>query len=156
MHKVIFAAALAARTDRSADVRNSSRSAAAQQQASTDKNAKTKKSRALVSSRRASGRRSAEPSGRKRRPATKSRKERPGQNSGAPATSVSSPLPSNVQSLLQGAHAEPAQHKTTEGVGETEISPTPSVSSEPGRRGQPHCADHTMAHTGPYDAISDT
>jgi hypothetical protein len=43
-------------------------------------------------------------------------------------------LPDSLRSLFQNARAKTAG-KMTEGIGETEILPTPSVSSEPGRRG---------------------
>ncbi|MGA9440872.1 MAG: hypothetical protein WBV76_22190, partial [Pseudolabrys sp.] len=38
-------------------------------------------------------------------------------------------------SLYFKARTQNRTHKMTEGIGETEISPTPSVSSEPGRPG---------------------
>lgn len=107
MHKVIFAAALAVGLI-AAPMSQLISSAAAQQQASTDKNAKTKKdpSAGQLATRERQKKYGAEwkeaKAGNKIEKGT-----RPGQNSGAPATSVSSLLPSNVQSLFQGAHAEP-------------------------------------------------
>jgi len=93
MPKAVFAAALAVGLV-IAPMPQLISSAAAQQKATvSDKNTKRKTSRAPGSSPHASARKNVPPSGRKRKPPTRSRKERLGQNSGATATSVSSPLP---------------------------------------------------------------
>jgi len=93
MHKVVSAAPLAVGLITAPKSQFVS-SAAAQKQASTEKNAR-RRSRGPVSLRRASDRRSAARSARKQRP-QRSRKEPPGQSSGALATSVSSPPPIDI------------------------------------------------------------
>lgn len=106
MHKVIFAAALAVGLI-AAPMSQLISSAAAQQQASTDKNAKTKKdpSAGQLATRERQKMCGAE--WKEAKAGNKIEKGTTWPNSGAPATSVSSLLPSNVQSLFQGAHAEP-------------------------------------------------
>ena len=96
MHKVVFAAALAVGLI-TAPMSQFVSSAAAQQ-VSAEKNAKMKKEPNAGQLAKVSGTRSAARSGRKRRPRTRLKKERRGQNSGALATSASSPLPTEIAS----------------------------------------------------------
>src|SRR5215467_12213881 len=132
MHKVVFALALAVGL-MPAPMSQFVLSAAAQQQGSTEKNAKTKKKPsadqlATRERQKKCGAAWKETKASK----TRSRKERPGQSSRALATSVSSPPPTDIASMRE---RRKRAHKKTEGIGETEISPTPSGSSEPGRPG---------------------
>ena len=92
MHKVVFAAALAVGLI-TAPISQFVSNAAAQQQASTEKNAKTKKeSRAgQLATRERQKKCGAEWKG----------KERPGQSSGALATSISSPPPTDIASTRE-------------------------------------------------------
>jgi hypothetical protein len=95
MHKVMFAAALAVGLI-TAPMPQLISSAAAQQQASApDKSAKTKKdaSAGQVAARERQKKCGAEWKEAK----AGNRKERPGRNSGVPATSVSSPLPNKTR-----------------------------------------------------------
>src|SRR5262249_48733962 len=95
MPKALFAAALAVALAIAPMPQFISSAAAQQKATASDKNAKTKQEPSAGQLAARERQKNAPPSGRKPKPPTRLRKERPGQNFGVTATNASSQLPNS-------------------------------------------------------------
>jgi hypothetical protein len=110
MHRATFAAALVVALITAPMPQFVSTAVAQQQAATQDKNAKTKKEPSAGQQAARDRQKSVPLNGRKRKPPTRLKRVRAGRNSGATATSVSSPHPNKTIRSSRRAHFNKKQN----------------------------------------------